>query len=417
VSASHAPGVRRQSVRVALAATLVVAVIYAGITAAVVAISTIDLTAQIDQRITQAFGRLPPDGGGSRPPEGGFNPGNEPGRPFGFRVFAWTVQADGTVLAPEGSPELPAELQGVTAPVTAIINGTQVRIAGTTVGTSRVVVAQSLEFVAAAQRTILFGSLLIAPFLLGGVFAGAVLIGRRVAAPIEAARRRQLEFTADASHELRTPLSVIEAHTSLALAQERDAAWYRGAFARVDREARRMRRLLEDMLWLARFDASATPKATESVDLVTLARQSADRFGVIAETRHLALVVRGPEDPVIVAAGPELLDRLIGVLVDNACKYAPETGRVEVTVATDAAGRATLTVDDSGPGIPDEDRERIFDRFHRAVVTSSEAAGAGLGLAIGDAIVHATGGRWAVATSPLGGARFTVSWPRATLGG
>ncbi len=414
---SHPPGVRRQSIRVALSATLVVAVIYAAVAATVIGFATVDLTAQVDQRITLAFGRLPADGGGLRPPEGGFNPGAEPGRPFGFRVLAWTVQADGTVLAPEGSPALPAELLAVSAPITASIDGTQVRIAGTMVGENRVIVAQSLDFVGDAQRTILFGSLLIAPFLLGGVFAGAVIVGRRVAAPIEAARRRQLDFTADASHELRTPLSVIEAHTSLALAQERDATWYRGAFAKVDRESKRMRHLLEDMLWLARFDATTAPRSSEPVDLATLARQSVDRFGPLAETRRLALVVNGPREPVQIAESAELIDRLIGVLVDNACKYAPEGGRVEITVAPDAGGHAVLTVDDSGPGIRDEDRARIFDRFHRSVVTSADAGGAGLGLAIGDAIVRATGGRWTVDGSPLGGARFAVSWPRATLGG
>ncbi len=419
---SHVPAVRRQSIRVAISATLIVGVIYAIVTAAVIGYATVDLTGQIDQRITQAFNRLPgkagaPGGGDFRPPAGGFNPGEDPGRPLAFRVLVWTIQEDGTILAQSGMPDLPEELRGVTDPVTAAIGDTSVRIAGTSVGTSKVVVAQSLAFVGDAQRTIVVGSLLIAPLLLAGVFVGAVLIGRRVAAPIEAARRRQLEFTADASHELRTPLSVIEAHTSLALAAERDAAWYRSAFGKIDRESKRMRRLLEDMLWLARFDAAATPRAADSVDLVTLARQSVDRFAAIAETRHLGLVVNGPSHPVIVAAPPELLDRLVGVLVDNACKYAEESGRVEVTVGADAAGRATLAVDDSGPGIGDEDRERIFDRFHRSVVTSSVADGAGLGLAIGDAIVRATGGRWAVSVSPLGGARFAVSWPHATLGG
>ena len=78
--------------------------------------------------------------------------------------------------------------------------------------------------------------------------------------------------------------------------------------------------------------------------------------------------------------------------------------------------RAGVTVDDSGPGIAEEDRERIFDRFHRAVSTSSGAGGAGLGLAIGDAIVRATGGRWVVGSSPAGGARFSVTWSRTTPG-
>jgi len=410
---AHAPGIHRQSIRVALSATLVVGVIYAIIAGAVIAWATIDLTAQVDQRITSAFGRLPD--GGQRPPEGGFNPGADPGRPLSFRVLAWTVQEDGTVLAQSGMPELPAELHDVSDPETATIDGNQVRIAGTMRGTDRVVLAQSLDFVADAQRTILVGSLIIAPFLLVGMFLGAVVIGRRVAAPIEAARRRQLEFTADASHELRTPLSVIEAHTTLALAQDRDATWYRSAFGRMDRESKRMRRLLEDMLWLARFDAAATPSASEPVDLGVLTAQAADRFAAIAETRRLRLSIHVPKGQVLVTASPDLVDRLIGVLVDNACKYVPEDGTVDVTVAAEGS-RASVTVDDSGPGIPADEAERIFDRFHRSVTTSSEAGGAGLGLAIGDAIVRATGGRWTVGTSPAGGARFSVTWTRASLG-
>ena len=117
----------------------------------------------------------------------------------------------------------------------------------------------------------------------------------------------------------------------------------------------------------------------------------------------------------MIAASADLVDRLIGVLVDNACKYAPEGGSVDVTVGLES-GRASVTVDDSGPGIPADERQRIFDRFHRSVSTSTDAGGAGLGLAIGDAIVRATGGRLGVGTAPTGGARFTVSWSRASLG-
>ena len=113
---------------------------------------------------------------------------------------------------------------------------------------------------------------------------------------------------------------------------------------------------------------------------------------------------------VTVNAAPELLDRLVGVLVDNACKYAPDGGSVEVRVALEN-GRPTLTVDDSGPGIADEDRQRIFDRFHRSVDTAGQTDGAGLGLAIADAVVKATRGKWTVGQSPLGGARFSVRWP------
>jgi signal transduction histidine kinase len=406
------PGVRRQAFRVALSATGVVALMYLIVAAGVIAFTTINLTADVDRRITGTIGRLPQQGG--RQPDSPFDPGRDPNRPFAQLNFTWTVTSDGRVLAQPGTPDLPAELRTVTSPVTATISGTQVRIAGQTVGDDKVVVAEALDQVGDAQRTILLGELLIAPFLLVSVFVGAVVVGRRVAAPIEAGRRRQLQFTADASHELRTPLSVIEAHTSLALAQERDATWYRTAFTRVDRESKRMRRLLEDMLWLARFEAAKAPKESEPVDLGVLARQAVDRFQAVAETRKLRLLVNAAQTGAVIAAPPDLVDRLIGVLVDNACKYVPEGGQVTVTVAGEGT-RAAVIVDDSGPGIRDEDRQRIFDRFHRSVVTSSEAGGAGLGLAIGDAIVQATGGRWLVDRSPQGGARFAVSWPAVSL--
>ena len=414
MTVSHVPAVRRQSIRVALAATAFVAVAYVIVGAAVVLFSTRDLTAQIDQRLEQSFGRLPPPA--DRPSGGGFDPGRDPGRPFGAPFLTWTISADGTVVANSTStPQLPGDLQSVTGPQTATIDGTQVRIAGQRVGSDYVVVAQAMDQVTDAQRTLVLGWLLVAPFLLGFVFVGAVLVGRRVGEPIEAARRRQLEFTADASHELRTPLSVIEAHTSLALAQDRDAEWYRSAFGKVDRESRRMRKLLEDMLWLARFDAAQAPPAAGPLDLGVLVRQAADRFAVVAETRHLRLAVNTAAEPVVIPASAELVDRLVGVLVDNACKYAPDGGTVDVTVGVES-GRAFVAVDDSGPGIAVEDRARIFDRFHRSMATANGTGGAGLGLAIGDAIVHATGGRWAVGSSPAGGARFVVSWARASLG-
>jgi signal transduction histidine kinase len=411
MTVAHVPGVRPRSIRVALAATGVVAVVYLVIGVSVMAYVTRELTLQIDNRLTASFGRLPPEG---RPSDSPFDPGRDPGRPFGAPLLVWTIDAGGVVLASASTPQLPAQLLYVSDPVTATIAGTEVRIAGMQVGDDRVVVAQATDLVTDAQRTLFIGWLLIAPILLASVFLGAVAVGRRVAAPIEAARRRQLEFTADASHELRTPLSVIEAHTSLALAQPRDEAWYRSAFGRVDRESKRMRRLLDDMLWLARFDAADSIPVDEPVDLGVLVTQAADRFGVVAETRKLSLAVRVPATAIVIAASPELVDRLVGVLLDNACKYAPEGGSVDVTVTAEGH-RAALIVDDSGPGIAPEDRDRIFDRFHRSVTTAAGAGGAGLGLAIGDAIVQATGGRWAVGASPSGGARFAVSWSRASL--
>ena len=171
-----------------------------------------------------------------------------------------------------------------------------------------------------------------------------------------------------------------------------------------------MRRLVEDLLWLARFDATREPPDAQPVDVGVLAAETVDRFRIVAESRDLQLELETDPGTHIVHAPPEWLDRLLGVLLDNACKYAPPGSRVVVSVAIDG-GRVRLTVDDAGPGIPEDQRARIFDRFHRATDSSG---GAGLGLAIADAIVRTTGGRWRVAGSPAGGASLSVTWKRET---
>jgi two-component system OmpR family sensor kinase len=166
-------------------------------------------------------------------------------------------------------------------------------------------------------------------------------------------------------------------------------------------------------LWsVARFDDTTAAPAPEPVDVSELAQQAVSRFEAVAEARRLTLVVHPAASAAIVAVPPEWLDRLLSVLIDNACKYSPDGGQVEVSVAAEGQ-RVRLTVDDAGPGIPESDRNRIFDRFHRA---TSGAEGAGLGLAIADVVVRATGGRWQVGSAPLGGARMSISWPAWSAG-
>ena len=402
------PQVRRTSVRVALAATAVVAVAYLAVALAVVVLVTRNLTAQIDANLSNALAQIthgvvgpPPNGGGFDAPP--------PKIPFGAPIIVWTRQPDGSVLGNRSDAILPAAYYDVRDPVTIPIGNASVRIEGAPAGSQYVVVGQTMESVSQAQGTVIVAELIIGPILLLVVFLGAVAIGRRVAAPIELARRRQLEFTADASHELRTPLSVIEANTSLALARDRDEAWYRAAFTRLDGETRRMRRLLEDMLWLARFDSLQGPPQSEPVDLGVLAEQIGDRFRAVAELRAQSLAVDVEAGPHVVSAPPEWLDRLVGVLLDNACKYSSEGGTVRLTVGGDGS-RVRLTVDDSGPGIPSDQRGRVFDRFHRA---TDQQSGAGLGLAIADSIVRATRAHWRIGTSDVGGSSMTVLWPRS----
>ncbi|MFN8620807.1 MAG: HAMP domain-containing sensor histidine kinase [Chloroflexota bacterium] len=408
------PTLGRRSIRVALSATAIVAVVYLLVSAAVLAITTQALTTQIDQGLTRAATRFQNEPTRNAPPPQARNKPNPPTRdgPFGPVLILWIISPDGTVQGSDTTAVLPEDQKVVAGLRTAQVGDASVRLVSwLSPDGDTVVMGQSLQPVADAQSTILLAELLIAPFLLGAVFIGSVAIGRRVAQPIERARQRQLAFTADASHELRTPLSVIEAQTSLALSADRDALWYRKAFERVDRESKRLRHLVEDLLWLARFDSGGAHPDAEPVDVSVIVERAADRFAVVAETRGVELSwVRGPGNPVILAPA-EWMDRLLGVLLDNACKYAGRGGRVEVRLAAEG-GRVRLSVDDSGPGIPPDDRDRIFDRFHRGIDSKE---GAGLGLAIGDAVVRATGGRWKVGESPLGGASIGVGWTQAQI--
>jgi two-component system, OmpR family, sensor histidine kinase CiaH len=429
--------VRGASMRVALISTAIVAAVYLVISVTVAVIVTSRLTGDVDAQMRSTLDWALAYVSGSAGPS---SARNEAGTQFIWVIdtfgqqysFVSDVQdlTNGTA-----SPTLPGSEDGISAAQTISLGGNDYRAVGADVpgqplyrgrifdpGTgqggvvqfnvARVVVAESMASVSSATSNIVLAEAIIGPILLVAVFLGALAVGRRVAAPIELTRIRQLEFTADASHELRTPLAVIEAQTSLALTEPRDSDWYRSAFQRVQGETGRIRRLVEDLLWLARFDSTRSQAQAEHVDVAILAHQAADRFTAIAEAKHVRLTVRTAPVPLIVHAPPEWLDRLLAVLLDNACKYVPEGGAIDVSVWAEG-NRIRLNVDDNGPGIPAEERPRIFDRFHRA---TDRASGAGLGLAIADAVVRATAGRWLVGDSPAGGASMGVIWPRSLTG-
>jgi two-component system, OmpR family, sensor histidine kinase CiaH len=398
------------SLRVALISTALVAVVYAIFAAAVVMFVTNNLTSQVDARLGTQLSRYQNQGGFARPTSvdtSGLE-GN-----YGTPLLVWQIYASGiqqqTNLVPYAT--LPAADAQVSAPTTIWLGGqinTHLRIAGGPDSDGYLIVAYNVESVSRAQSSLIFTEVLAGLVLLVLVFLGTLFVGRRVGAPIELARQRQLEFTADASHELRTPLAVIEAQTSLALSQDRDPVWYRQAFQRVGSESGRIRRLVDDLLWLARVDTPQGRPAAEPVELGVLVRQAAERFAAIAESRGITLQVSVGLGPLAVMGSSTWLDRLLGVLLDNAFKYSPTGGTVGLRVGTEN-NRVRLIVEDSGPGIPADERPKIFDRFHRAV---DEGYGSGLGLAIADAVVRHTHGRWEVSTSDLGGAGMVVSWLR-----
>jgi signal transduction histidine kinase len=325
--------------------------------------------------------------------------------------FVWLVSPSGVVTPlTAGAPALPSRLWS-NRPVTLSLNGQSFRFDSMQLGTSVLVAGQSLASTDNVHSTLLVAELVFGAILAAVVFSGATIVGLRASAPSELVRRRQAEFTADASHELRTPISVIEAEVDLALDRPRDATAYQEVLQRVGEESERLRRIVEDLLWLARADDEpALATSTDVVDVADLAEACVQRFGALATTREVTLSVRrAGTGPFGIEAAPDWIDRLIGVLVDNACKFAGAGGRVEVSVRC-SGNRVELRVDDSGPGIADDQREAVFDRFHRA---SDTTAGTGLGLAIADSVVRATHGTWHIGVATLGGARMEVSWRRA----
>jgi signal transduction histidine kinase len=376
----------------------------------VVIVTTHNLTANIDKTLADSLTSFSSQRRGGGPPGGGFT--GPPGAPkFGTPVQWWMYHPDGNYdsrSADAQNIDLPVPYKTITTPQTISVSGTDLRVRGGLVGDDWTVVGLSMDSVYQARSNLIGTEAMIAPVLLIVIFLGALAIGRRVAAPIELARQRQMEFTANASHELRTPLSVIQAQTTLALSQPRDQAWYQRAFQRVDGETKRMRGLVDDLLWLARFDATRAAATAQPVDVGVLAQQAVDRFAAVAEARHLRLSMVAGDSAYVIAASPEWVDRLLGVLLDNACKYTPEHGSVEVRVGADG-DRVRVAVDDSGPGVQPEQRRVIFDRFQRA---TDQAGGSGLGLAIADAVVRGTNGRWEIGTSRAGGASMAVTWPR-----
>ena len=327
-------------------------------------------------------------------------------------VFLWAVNARRAVVAHSpGAPTLPPALLTADAlhdgrAVTANLG----RAAPFRLKVARdhrgwLVAARSVAGDQHTRNLMTDVEIIAGPFLLLVMFGGLLIVGLRALAPVEQSRRRQLEFTADASHELRTPLSVIRAEADVALSAPREAGQYRDSLRRIQGESQRLRQLVEDMLWLARFDSKPPPPGSEPVDLATLAQACADRFRSVGP----AVNAETPDGAVLISAPPEWIDRLAGVLVDNACRYAGPDGTVRIEVRAQGS-RASLTVEDTGPGIPEAERPLLFDRFHRA---TEHGSGAGLGLAIGDSIVRSTGGRWHVGDSPLGGALMSVSWRHA----
>jgi two-component system, OmpR family, sensor kinase len=228
-------------------------------------------------------------------------------------------------------------------------------------------------------------------------------------AETEGALARQRQFVADASHELRTPLTSILANLEL-LEADLDGEG-REMAASALRSSRRMRRLVADLLLLARADAGREG-LREAVDLAAVVSEAAAEAAPVAAGHELTLdLPDGNGGGPVVDGVSDDLHRLALNLIENALAHTPPGTEVCVRLAIDN-GSAALSVEDAGPGIPPAMRERIFDRFVRGAGESA-GGGSGLGLAIVRAVTEHHGGTVDVGESERGGARFTVRLPAA----
>ncbi|HKE24619.1 MAG TPA: ATP-binding protein [Bryobacteraceae bacterium] len=222
----------------------------------------------------------------------------------------------------------------------------------------------------------------------------------------------QRRFMADASHELRTPISVVRTTASVVLSKNhREESEYRGALTIVEAQARRLTRLVEDMLRLARADAGHVVLQERPFYLDEMLLESIQAAIVLANQKEIEIAIDDlPEGPF--RGDEDLLRQMVMNLLDNAVKYTPPRGRIRVSLASQN-GDYTIRVADTGRGIPADAQAHIFDRFYRVEEGRSEAAGAGLGLAIARWIAEIHHGSLELESSTPEGSVFCALLPRA----
>ena len=234
------------------------------------------------------------------------------------------------------------------------------------------------------------------------VFTGKLL------RPIEESQRQEKAFIAAASHELRTPLTSI---LSAASAMDRAEGAEKETFAQViRREGKRMGRLIEDMLTLASADSGGWQVRPQRMEPDMLALESYETYASQAKTKGLKLLLEIPKEIPATFADPDRVNQALSILLDNAISCTPAPGYITLGVTTQGR-KLRFTVTDTGPGVPDGEKEQIFRRFHRGEEARTDRSHFGLGLSIAAEIAAKHGGKLWVEDNPGGGAVFILELP------
>lgn len=232
---------------------------------------------------------------------------------------------------------------------------------------------------------------------------------QETAEKLAAANRAKTDFIADVSHELRTPLTVLRgnAQVGLALGVDREHAEILGEIVT---ESKRMSRMVEDLLFLAKSDAASVPLTFEMVAVEPFLAELAGRAQVLARERGASLETE-LEGEGLVRIDPQRIEQSVLILVDNAAKYG-RSGRKVTLAASVRSGQLRIEVKDQGPGIPREMLPRVFERFYRLdKARSRKLGGAGLGLPIAKAIIEAHAGHIEAVSRPGEGTRMSLCLP------
>jgi len=225
---------------------------------------------------------------------------------------------------------------------------------------------------------------------------------------LESSFEQMRRFTTDASHELRTPLTAIRSVGEVGLRGRRDEAAYREIIGSMLEEVDRLALLVDRLLTLSRADTGQAQLSVDMVDIPELAEEIAEQLGVLAEEKNQSIKVQYQVVPRWIGDRVMLRQALLN-LVDNAIKYSPVGGSIEILVTQSTEG-TLIDVTDTGPGIPADLRSRVFDRFYRVDKARSRAnGGTGLGLAIAKWAVEVNGGRLSLEPTTDVGSRFRIT--------
>lgn len=227
--------------------------------------------------------------------------------------------------------------------------------------------------------------------------------------------RVRAEFVGNVSHELKTPLTALKGFSETLVAHPDNPETVAEFADIIRRETDRLCALVNDLLELSKLESGKVQMVRRQVDLKDLARDAARRFETRAEKAGVALQLVLPEGAVQVPGDPDRLDLVLNNLLDNAIKFTPRGGRIELGV-TEREMYSIMWVADTGIGIPREDQSRVFERFYRVdKARSRKLGGTGLGLSIVKHIVEAHRGKVTVSSEPAKGSRFEVVLPRESV--